>query len=179
MKNLLPLLSFLFFSVTAFAQSGTVIGKTIDGSNNVLPGAHISIEHPWGEQVKSGISSADGTFEITAVPNGGYNLVISFLGMENYTKEISFEGNNLDVGNIQLQEATEKLNEVVVKERIVRATQQGDTTSYNAEAYKTMPDASAQDLIEKMPGVVVDNGCLLYTSPSPRDATLSRMPSSA
>ena len=25
----------------------------------------------------------------------------------------------------------------------------------------------------------VANGCLLYTSPSPRDATLSRMPSSA
>ena len=27
--------------------------------------------------------------------------------------------------------------------------------------------------------VEADNGCLLYTSPSPRDATLSRMPSSA
>ena len=26
---------------------------------------------------------------------------------------------------------------------------------------------------------VIDNSCLLYTSPSPRDATLSRMPSSA
>ena len=26
---------------------------------------------------------------------------------------------------------------------------------------------------------IVDNICLLYTSPSPRDATLSRMPSSA
>ena len=26
---------------------------------------------------------------------------------------------------------------------------------------------------------LVNNGCLLYTSPSPRDATLSRMPSSA
>ena len=26
---------------------------------------------------------------------------------------------------------------------------------------------------------VIKNGCLLYTSPSPRDATLSRMPSSA
>ena len=26
---------------------------------------------------------------------------------------------------------------------------------------------------------VMDNNCLLYTSPSPRDATLSRMPSSA
>ena len=30
------------------------------------------------------------------------------------------------------------------------------------------------------PGVcIVTSGCLLYTSPSPRDATLSRMPSSA
>ena len=27
--------------------------------------------------------------------------------------------------------------------------------------------------------VLVTSGCLLYTSPSPRDATLSRMPSSA
>ena len=29
------------------------------------------------------------------------------------------------------------------------------------------------------PGMVIGKGCLLYTSPSPRDATLSRMPSSA
>ena len=27
--------------------------------------------------------------------------------------------------------------------------------------------------------LAMDSGCLLYTSPSPRDATLSRMPSSA
>ena len=27
--------------------------------------------------------------------------------------------------------------------------------------------------------ITIDDGCLLYTSPSPRDATLSRMPSSA
>ena len=27
--------------------------------------------------------------------------------------------------------------------------------------------------------LIIGNGCLLYTSPSPRDATLSRMPSSA
>ena len=27
--------------------------------------------------------------------------------------------------------------------------------------------------------ILLDSNCLLYTSPSPRDATLSRMPSSA
>ena len=33
--------------------------------------------------------------------------------------------------------------------------------------------------IEKAPKLVSSCTCLLYTSPSPRDATLSRMPSSA
>ena len=31
----------------------------------------------------------------------------------------------------------------------------------------------------KIVALLGGNGCLLYTSPSPRDATLSRMPSSA
>ena len=32
---------------------------------------------------------------------------------------------------------------------------------------------------EEKKTILMDNICLLYTSPSPRDATLSRMPSSA
>ena len=40
--------------------------------------------------------------------------------------------------------------------------------------------AAMRDLAEQIHGLQVDsNTCLLYTSPSPRDATLSRMPSSA
>ena len=34
-------------------------------------------------------------------------------------------------------------------------------------------------IFRTIPTVYDANGCLLYTSPSPRDATLSRMPSSA
>ena len=33
--------------------------------------------------------------------------------------------------------------------------------------------------VPRIAGLSDDNTCLLYTSPSPRDATLSRMPSSA
>ena len=38
-------------------------------------------------------------------------------------------------------------------------------------------DGSLDDLLETVPNIPLV--CLLYTSPSPRDATLSRMPSSA
>ena len=40
-------------------------------------------------------------------------------------------------------------------------------------------DAVGQELRKHLNEVVIPANCLLYTSPSPRDATLSRMPSSA
>ena len=49
-----------------------------------------------------------------------------------------------------------------------------------AKVHKVKPEE--QDKIEKLPlrPIISNIGtCLLYTSPSPRDATLSRMPSSA
>ena len=36
-----------------------------------------------------------------------------------------------------------------------------------------------EQLKKQLPEIYVGDTCLLYTSPSPRDATLSRMPSSA
>ena len=45
------------------------------------------------------------------------------------------------------------------------------------------PDSDSAPTSVQLESIVIDNGqfsyCLLYTSPSPRDATLSRMPSSA
>ena len=48
-------------------------------------------------------------------------------------------------------------------------------------AYAKLPYTSrvlAENLVRKCDPAML-NDCLLYTSPSPRDATLSRMPSSA
>ena len=49
------------------------------------------------------------------------------------------------------------------------------------EACLCTPVGFDPELLRVIPNAVVerDYGCLLYTSPSPRDATLSRMPSSA
>ena len=40
-------------------------------------------------------------------------------------------------------------------------------------------EQTLNQLLVEMDGFDTNEGCLLYTSPSPRDATLSRMPSSA
>ena len=44
---------------------------------------------------------------------------------------------------------------------------------------KIITDKNSQAMIQIDGGVSIDNACLLYTSPSPRDSDSSRMPSSA
>ena len=57
-----------------------------------------------------------------------------------------------------MEESSEELKQVEIKEKTPQATVQGDTTSFSSKAYKTNQNASAKDLIEKMPGMQDDNG---------------------
>lgn len=158
MKNLLLLASFLLFSISVSAQAGSISGKIVDSSNSPLPGAHISVNQVWGEQVRTAVSDDQGNFEIKNIPTGGYQVKISFVSMVDFEKEISLLDQNLNLSTIQLQEASSGLEEVIVEGKAPIATQSGDTTSYNASSFKTLKDASAQELVEKMPGVIIENG---------------------
>ena len=54
----------------------------------------------------------------------------------------------------------------------------GEKDATRAEEYRRFRSLTS-DIAAKPEGIKLGNSCLLYTSPSPRDATLSRMPSSA
>ena len=51
-------------------------------------------------------------------------------------------------------------------------------TAFNAAELEAAAIVNLGDILDATPGAVY-NDCLLYTSPSPRDRTRSRMPSSA
>ena len=50
---------------------------------------------------------------------------------------------------------------------------------YDIDIYTAEVEKCRELLLQALPTLELSNTCLLYTSPSPRDATLSRMPSSA
>ena len=60
--------------------------------------------------------------------------------------------------NVYMQENSQLLGEVAVTGRATRAEQRDDSLMYNAEAFKVMQGSSAEDLLAKMPGVVVEGG---------------------
>lgn len=64
------------------------------------------------------------------------------------------------VMDIRMQEEVNSLSEVVVEEKAVILTQRGDTTVYKANVIKTNPDATALDLLRKLPGVSYKDGKL-------------------
>ena len=61
-------------------------------------------------------------------------------------------------------------------------TRENDIHWFQSNSEGKIIDKLHWALDNKMDGIIINPGaytCLLYTSPSPRDATLSRMPSSA
>ena len=82
---------------------------------------------------------------------------ISFLGYKTITRIHSFR-ESVELGDLILLEDTKLLGEVVIQGQNVVGEQKGDTTSFNANAFKTQANAQAEDLIRKMPGITMQNG---------------------
>ena len=141
------------------AQEFTLRGSIIDGSNKMpLGGANaVAILNSDASTQKGDISNKYGGFSISLKP-GKYTLQISFVGYKTCEQAVEILDRNVSLGRLSLNPSRQDLDEVTVTGKVPLAKQLGDTISYNADAYKTNPDANAENLIEKMPGVSVQNG---------------------
>ncbi len=94
------------------------------------------------------ITTGRGMFGVWISKDGyisDYKLAKMFLGDTNF-------------GIIILKDTASRLKEAIITGNAAPATQRGDTSEYNAAAYKTNPDATAEDLLKKLPGMTVQNG---------------------
>lgn len=132
--------------------SGKVIDKT-DGT--ALPGAHIIFRHMRDtSRVVRTTTDNNGLFSLN-MPRGRYNLHTSYVGFKADERQLTIieEVNNL--GNIALEKADAMLSEVTVAGEAVQVRVKSDTLQFDAQAYKTNPDATAEDLVRKLPGVTI------------------------
>ncbi|GAA5225065.1 outer membrane beta-barrel protein [Membranihabitans marinus] len=110
--------------------------------------------------LKTGVvTDLDGGFVIEDVDAGSYIIEIKYLGYETFFKPLSLT-QSIQTGVIKIMEASTTLDEVVIQGEASMSIQKGDTTQYNASAFTTLADASGQDLVEKMPGITVQDGQL-------------------
>src|SRR5690625_217007 len=60
----------------------------------------------------------------------------------------------------EMREKAQTLKEVNISAYRSTGKQKGDTTQFDASAFATLPDASGHELVEKMPGIMVQDGVL-------------------
>ncbi len=157
------ILFFAFFSglSASNSQSHVISGEVQSATDqSTIPGATVVLEHLKDSSMINGVvTDFNGHFDLTKVQPGNYLLRFQFVGFKTHRIPVNIT-QDLNVGVVKLDEETTELEEIVVTAKRMSSQQKGDTTQFNADAFKTLNDASGKDLVQKMPGITVQDGTI-------------------
>lgn len=146
-------------STKVFAQESVKLsGKIIEEkTNQPIEYVGVILMNKADTTKKVGVvSDKTGLFFFTGLTNCDYAIRISAMGYNSVSKMISINGKSIDLGTIKMKEDAIALKDVSVAGRYASATIKKDTVEFNADAYKTQPNAAVEDLLKKLPGVTID-----------------------
>jgi hypothetical protein len=152
----------LIYSTPSFSQTrGSVKGVIVDSNANNQPLQNATVSfRPLGAdstQAEYAVSNKQGSFVFRGLPVGQYFLLITYEGYAHFGRNfrITDSNANVDIGTVLLQRSDELLEAAIVQRPPMGIRK--DTVEYNASLFATKPNATAEDLLKKMPGVTVDN----------------------
>jgi len=167
-NSLLLFLGILVFSTHSFSQvppattsakvKGTVKGMIIDTSGkqnlgsatvSVMPGTDTSA-------TQFVVTDKKGAFLVRGLIPGNYHLEISFEGYQTIAKDfkITADAKDVDFATLYMQRASQEMEAVVVSRPPI--SMKKDTVEYTAGMFAVKPNAVAEDLLKKLPGIQVD-----------------------
>ncbi len=157
----------LLISLTVFAQSGKerFSGRVIDTeTNQPVPFATVRLlALPDSTLLGGGATDAIGKFQLsvsvpTATKAKSLLLQVSYIGYKPvfHLISISRKSTSYELGNINLTPESYALDEAVVVGQAPMAVTEGDTTVFNASAYRTPEGSMLEELVKQLPGGEID-----------------------
>ena len=161
MKRFILAIFTLAFAVSAFAQTtGKLSFSLIDSETKQgVMGAVIEV-FPTAKpnDKKYYTSGANGYVSIQGLAYGNYTMIATFIGYKDLQKEFRLSNASLSLGKLVMTEDAKRIETVVKSVKALRTSQNGDTLSYSAGAFKVSNDADVEGLLKKMPGITISNG---------------------
>jgi len=163
MKKNLSLLTLLTLTASmSFAQKGLVIGQVTDKELLSLPGAVLHLS-PGNLHT---VSDAYGKFEFLNVPEGEYQLVVSYMGYRADTTAVNVAADKVALLKLLLSEAPIINTDVVIMGDRLRGQAKALNSQKNnanisnilsADQVGRFPDANIGDAVKRIPGVTMQN----------------------
>jgi hypothetical protein len=156
MKILYVFVTHLFFLSSLFAQTLEIKGVVKDSANHPLVATSVMLLEPDSSLVDFTQTGADGSFIFKKIAVGKYLLKMNYVGYLPLTLVVPEESGKVDLGAIIMEEMDTRLMEVVIREAKAPMMIRGDTIEYDASQFKVPQGSSLEDLLRRLPGVVVD-----------------------
>jgi len=158
----ITLVMMLFMGIISTAQT-TISGTVVDNNNQPIPGANISLQ---GAAVGT-VTDFDGLFTLTLEQAPPFTIVVSSVGFESSSVNITASASNL---TITLQEGTE-LDEVIISasrtpERVFESPV--SVERFGIKEIKNTPAVDFYDGLENLKGVDINTNSLTFKSVNTR-----------
>ena len=142
----------------AGALAANIRGKVTDNADEPMMQATVRLLAAKDSTYVNGLKTKnDGSFVFTGVKAGKYIVEASYLGYNNTFVDVTVGSANVSLKPIVLNESSIMLQEVSVTGVKTQIKVSEDTVEYNADSYKTQPNAVVEDLLKRLPGVEVDS----------------------
>ena len=149
-------------AVSALAQSPTALvrGRFIDSTTHAaIPDVRVRLTSVAdSSEVHRTAAREDGTFEVRGLGIRGYRLEATRVGYAPLGRVLHVTQLDQDAGVLAMTPESVPVQGVTVTGSPPPAIQIADTTEYRADAVKTEKNATAEDLVQKLPGVTMENG---------------------
>ncbi|WP_236252737.1 outer membrane beta-barrel protein [Echinicola sp. 20G] len=138
----------------SFKITGTIIDAETE---EPLVGANVLVKNPADSLMAATVTNDKGIFELVRPRLQSLIIEVSYIGYTKMKQNIDQRG-PIDLGILKLMQDSNELGEVLVEGQVPVGEMKGDTAVFNAAAFKTKENGYAEDLIKKIPGVVIENG---------------------
>ena len=149
----------LVFSAAAQKFDGSIKGKLVDTAAKApIPDATVSVLNAKDSSLATfTLSTKTGAFEVKGLGEGDYRLIVSSKGFVELKKTFTITATEktIDFGNVAVLKDYKTLEGVTITSEAPIQVK-NDTVQFNASGFKTIPNATAEDLLKKLPGVDVD-----------------------
>jgi hypothetical protein len=162
MSKIYPIwLFFLLLTSSLVAQNTiTLKGKIIEDATKLpLESATIYITSVKDSTIVDyTIADKNGNFSLSTrkITQPVY-FKVSFVGFQEYVQKLESLTVSRDFGVINVLDAANDLNEVVVKGQAPPVRIKQDTLEFNASSFKVRPDSNVEALLKQLPGVEVSS----------------------